>query len=82
MNCVVLDGGQPVGRITAGAWSPYLDCGIGYVRFGNPDEWAGRALSIQMPDGATHPCEILELPFYDAQKRIARGLDKSIPDRP
>jgi len=80
MNRQVADRGQIVGRVTAGAWSPFLQCGIGYVRFDEPGEWAGRALSVQMGESDTHPCEIVDLPFYDREKRIARGLDRSIPE--
>lgn len=80
MNCDIADGNQIVGRVTAGAWSPFLECGIGYVRFNEPGEWAGRALSVQMGESDNHPCEIVELPFYDREKRIARGLDKTIPE--
>ena len=82
MNCEVLDGDQLIGRVTAGAWSPFLECGIGYVRFNEPGEWVGRALSVKMQEGEIHPCEIIELPFYDEDKLIARGLDKSIPELP
>lgn len=78
-TCVVLDGGRPVGRMTAGTHSPTLDCGIGYVRFDAPGPWNGRALQLQMPDGTVHPCEIVELPFFDPKKEIARGIDKMIP---
>jgi aminomethyltransferase len=80
MHCEVLNGNQPVGRVTAGAWSPYLECGIGYVRFDDPSEWAGLALSVKLPGGEAHVCEVVELPFYDKEKRIARGLDTSVPD--
>ena len=82
MNCEVLDGNQIVGRVTAGGWSPFLDCGIGYVRFNEPGEWVGRALSVKMQEREIYLCEIIELPFYDKEKRIARGLDKSIPEFP
>jgi glycine cleavage system aminomethyltransferase T len=82
VNCEILDGDQFVGRVTVGAWSPFLECGIGYVRFDEPGEWVGRALSVKMQDGQTQPCEIIELPFYDKEKLIARGLDKSIPEPP
>ncbi|MDH3474874.1 MAG: aminomethyltransferase family protein [Rhodospirillales bacterium] len=82
MGCPVLDGGRAVGRVTAGARSPLLECGVGYVRFDEPGGWVGRALSLQTREGETHPCEIVELPFYDKEKRIARGLDKSIPEPP
>ena len=63
MGSAVLDGETPVGRITAGARSPTLDCGIGYVRFGEAGEWSGRALHLRLPDGKVHPCEIVDLPF-------------------
>lgn len=79
MNSRVLDAGQPIGRVTAGAYSPYLDTRIGYVRFERPGDWAGQKLSLQSTDGATHDCVIVDLPFYDPEKKIARGLDKTIP---
>ncbi|NNE23522.1 MAG: aminomethyl transferase family protein [Rhizobiales bacterium] len=79
MNDEVLNANGPVGRVTAGAWSPYLDTAIGYVRFNLPGDWAGQTLSLQSSNGQRQACEIVDLPFYDPQKRIARGLDKSIP---
>ncbi|MEM7225884.1 MAG: aminomethyltransferase family protein [Pseudomonadota bacterium] len=82
MNFQVLDGARPVGRVTAGAWSPFLACGVGYVRFDEPGPWVGRSLSMRAPQGDAMACEIVELPFYDKEKRIARGLDKAIPERP
>lgn len=79
MGCDVLDGDQNVGRVTAGAWSPYLKCGIGYIKFNTPAKWAGRVLSLGMRVGETSPCTIVDLPFYDSEKRIPRGLETSIP---
>ncbi len=79
MNNAVLSGDRPVGRVTAGAWSPYLDTAIGYVRFARPGEWAGQGLSLLSSDGTKHDCEIVSLPFYDPEKRIPRGFDKVIP---
>jgi aminomethyltransferase len=79
MNDAILDGLRVVGRVTAGAQSPYLKTGIGYVRFIEPADWAGRTLSLKRASGETHPCEIVELPFYDKDKRIPRGIDKTIP---
>jgi glycine cleavage system aminomethyltransferase T len=75
----VLDGGIVVGSMTNGTRSPYLECGIGYVRFAEPGEWAGRNLTIRSRDGTTAACEIVDLPFYDPEKRIPRRLDTSIP---
>ena len=75
----VLDGDTPVGRMTMGVRSPTLECGIGYVRFNEPGDWPRRSLRIRLPNGDVHPCEIVDLPFVDPEKRIVRGLDRSIP---
>ena len=75
----VLDGDTPVGRMTMGVRSPTLECGIGYVRFNEPGDWKGRSLRIRLPSGDVHSCRIVDLPFVDPEKRIVRGLDRSIP---
>ncbi len=79
MGNEVLDGENRMGRVTAGAWSPYLDTGIGYVRFDRSGDWVGRSLFLRPTEGAPVPCEIVDLPFYDQEKRIPRGLDRTIP---
>jgi len=79
MNNTVLKADQIAGRVTAGAWSPYLDTAIGYVRFNEPGEWAGQKLSLQSAVDENHECEIVDLPFYDPDKKIPRGLDTTIP---
>ena len=75
----VLDGDTPVGRMTMGVRSPTLGCGIGYVRFDEPGDWKGRSLRLGRPNGDVHACEIVDLPFFDPEKRIVRGLDRTIP---
>lgn len=79
---LVFDGDTVVGRITAGVPSPTLQLGIGYVAFQRPADWVGRTLRMQLPDGGAHEGQIVDLPFFDREKRIARGLDRTIPDRP
>lgn len=76
MNDLVEDDGVRKGRITAGAWSPYLNCGIGYARFDLAKDWAGHSLTLCASDGAKFQCQLVSLPFYDAEKRIPRGLDR------
>jgi aminomethyltransferase len=78
MNDLVMAEGARAGRITAGAWSPYLGCGVGYVRFDRPGDWVGRQLRLET-QGGTCSCEIVPLPFYDPEKRIPRGLDATLP---
>lgn len=75
----ILDGNSVVGRMTAGVESPTIGCGVGYARFNSPGDWAGQTLQIRLPDGTIHPCEIVDLPFFDPEKKIARGLDTTIP---
>jgi glycine cleavage system aminomethyltransferase T len=75
----ILDNGTSVGHVTAGAWSPYLQSGIGYARFDTPSNWAGRDLTVGAADGTEASCRIIDLPFYDADKRIPRGLTTETP---
>ena len=77
-----MDEDKTVGQMTAGVDSPTLGCGIGYVVFDEPGEWIGRSLKVGLPDGSVYPCEVVELPFFDREKKIVRGLDKSIPEIP
>jgi len=75
----VVEDGEKVGFVTAAAWSPTLDCGIGYVRFDESGDWLGKTLHVATESGALQACEIVSLPFYDKEKRIPRGLDTEIP---
>lgn len=70
----ITDGQTRVGRVTASAWSPCLGCGIGYARFNEAGNWAGRSLLMRTQRAELVSCEIVTLPFYDAEKRIPRGL--------
>jgi len=79
---VVMEGDTVVGRITAGIPSPTLGLGVGYVRFSAPGDWVGRTLSMRLPDGSLHNGKIVQPPFFDQEKNIVRGVDRSIPERP
>jgi glycine cleavage system aminomethyltransferase T len=70
----VMDGETCVGRVTASGWSPHLEAGIGYVRFKQGGDWSGKSLLMKTLEGELVSCEIVNLPFYDAEKRIPRGL--------
>ncbi|MFD1160593.1 aminomethyltransferase family protein [Roseovarius aestuarii] len=78
----VIDGDMVVGRITAGIPSPTLGLGVGYVHFRSPGDWVGRTLSMRLPDGTVHAGQIVEVPFFDREKNIVRGVDRTIPERP
>ena len=78
-RATVAENGVSVGHITAATWSPTLECGIGYVRFDVPGDWIGKTLTATSEDGATVECIVVDLPFYDKEKKIPRGIDKTIP---
>ena len=69
----VFDGDDRVGVVTTGARSPYLEAGIGYVRFDNGGNWAGRTLSMRSGTHGDAACEIVDPPFHDRGKEIPRA---------
>lgn len=71
--------GHSVGRVRSTAWSPFLECGIGYVHFESPGEWLGRSVVVETSEGTKLNGTVVQLPFYDAAKRIARGLEDATP---
>jgi len=75
----IMDDRICVGRVTASGWSPYLESGVGYVKFNKAGDWAGRALHMKTQQGELVSCEIVSLPFYDAKKRIPRDLQPADP---
>lgn len=75
----IIDKDHAVGHVTAGVPSPTLGCGIGYARFNQPDNWPGRTMELKFVDGSRHSCEIVDVPFVDAEKNIVRGIDRTIP---
>jgi aminomethyltransferase len=83
---VVLNGNNNVGTLTAGVDSPTLGCGIGYVVFDQPGDWSAdcsnRNLRVRLPDGTEHDCKTVTLPFFDPEKNIVRGIDRTIPVLP
>lgn len=70
--------GKKVGFVTAGAWSPYLKAGIAIVRLDDAAP-AGTAVEVACRDGKSHPAVLDDLPLYDKEKKIPRGLESSIP---
>jgi len=65
---------EVVGTTTAGAWSPTLEAGVGYARFRSPGEWPEGALTLERKDGRRVPVRAVVPPFFDRERRLARGL--------
>lgn len=75
-------GGEIAGRVTAAAWSPLQRCGVAIVRLRDAG-LAGRSdIEVAGRDGAFHAADLVELPMYDKDKRIPRGLDTAVPSGP
>ena len=77
-GCTVYEQRRQVGEVRVGDWSPTLEKGIGYVFFNQPpkegDTWAGKQLTLIDNESREYPCSIVDLPFYDAEKKIPRGI--------
>lgn len=71
----VLQGGKAVATVKAFDYSPYLQCGVGYVLFDTPDQMKDDGLVVLDRTGHEHCIVLHALPFYDPEKRIPRGLE-------
>ncbi len=64
----VLDaGGDPIGRLTAGAWSPRLERNVGFAWVPASQMAEGTSLAIDDPRGS-RPATVAALPFVDPHK--------------
>lgn len=77
----VIVNGSPAGKVTAGAFSPYLKHGIGIALMQAPGFSTGDAVEIECIDGQAYAGELHALPFYDTQAEIPRGKRVDIPER-
>ncbi len=73
--------GQTVGKVTAGAISPYLKQGIGIAMMNEPGYLPDAAVMIGCVDGEFHRGSLAELPLYDKRGEIQRGKLVDIPKR-
>ena len=73
--------GTTIGKVTAGAMSPYLKHGIGIALLDETGLAPGQKILIECIDGQARPGTIHELPFYDAKAEIPRGKRIDIPQR-
>ena len=71
--------GRNAGLVTARAWSPYHEYGIGYARMAARNDWDGETVPMIGVEGQAHSAAFLTLPYYDADKSIARGVDTELP---
>ena len=74
-HSLVLQNGHPVGQVKAFEHSPTLKTGVGYVLFDTPESMSGGNYSVCDRAGNEHELSLHALPFFDAGKRIPRGLE-------
>jgi len=70
----LVSAGEPIGRVTAYDLSPYLECGIGFALLDSADHMQAGGVTIADRGGEPCPVELVDLPFYDAEKNLPRGL--------
>ncbi len=73
--------GEVVGKVTAGAISPYLQHGVGIALMDSAGHTAGTEVMIGCIDGELHPGQLADLPLYDKAGEIQRGKKVDIPIR-
>lgn len=69
--------GEIIGRVCAYEISPYLVCGVGFALLESAEQLAAGAVTVSNRDGKACPLQFVDLPFYDAEKNIPRGLPSS-----
>ena len=52
------------------------------MRFYEPKEWPGKMSKLELPNGEIHDCNVVKLPFFDHEKKIVKGIDRTIPNKP
>lgn len=73
--------GKRVGRVSAGAVSPYLQKGIGIAMLDEIGLQAEAKVTVGCIDGEYHDGELAQLPLYDKACEIPRGKLVDIPVR-
>ncbi len=65
-------GREPIGRVTAAAWSPRLERNVGFAWVPSSHMADGTELEIDAPQG-TRPATVAALPFVDPEKDLPKG---------
>ncbi|MGB1310411.1 MAG: aminomethyltransferase family protein [Leucothrix sp.] len=73
--------GETIGKVTAGAMSPYLKHGVGIALMDTAGHAAGMDVMIGCIDGQQHKGQLADLPLYDKAGEIQRGKIVDIPEK-
>lgn len=66
----LLDSGEEIGMVTAGAWSPTLNSGIGLIRLvdSKPENYDLKVITLK----GNFDAKVVELPFFDKEKLLSK----------
>ena len=70
----VFHGKKEIGRITTGAYSPFFDSGIGYLKLNTKIPPSNKKITMLSKTAGWTTCNYTKLPFYDCEKILARSL--------
>ena len=70
-----------LGKVTSSTWSPYLECGVGIIRVNDLKHCPGTTVRVDGLDGKKYNATICNLPMYDVDGLIVRGINKRIPSK-
>ena len=73
---------QCIGEVTSSSWSPYQECGVSIVRLIN--DYNAGDLPVEVYDYKNNKLKgyICDLPMYDKNSEIVRGIDNNVPQNP
>ena len=74
-NSSITLAGNALGEISSSGYSPFLNCGIAFVRLTEQANLIGAEVTLTGTDGLKHKGQLCNLPFYDVEKKLARGLE-------
>ena len=78
-GAAIVDNGKTVGHVSAGCTVTDAWLRIGYARFYEPGDWICKKMDLKLPNGTVHVCDIVDVPFFDTEKNIVHGVDRTIP---
>ena len=70
---------QCIGEVTSSSWSPYQKCGVAIVRLINKTYEFSSPVEVYDYKNNILEAYICDLPMYDKNGEIVRGIDKNIP---
>jgi glycine cleavage system aminomethyltransferase T len=79
INGDLVAGGDRIGHVTAASWSPFLNDGVAIIRLTIAAHADRKDVMVRCRDGKLHPARLVELPMYDQEKKIPRGLEVASP---